>query len=214
MSKVQSRAYFLAIFMAVFALAIYVTPTIGRTGGRPNQTFEDIPLHVGDWGGERGDFDEVTKAALPSAALFLAEYVNSSGDLVQLAIIYGQDLGDFHQPEYCLEGQGWRTLEKRHFSLKEKDGFTHTAVEMHQTMSLQDQIVIYWFATEGKATTELGKHKIKVSFDRIFSKKVKPSALIRFIAPVRTDPERASKAARELASEIGPTIREVLQATP
>ena len=210
MRKVQSRAYFLVAFVAIFAAAMNWAPTVGGTTGRPNESFAEIPMEVGEWGGERGSFDENTQNVLPTCALFLAEYVNKKGDLVQVSIVYGRDLGDFHQPEYCLEGQGWRTTQKRSLQIRESDGFTHPAEELRQRTSYEDQVVLFWFATEGKAVTTLGKHKIRVYVDRLISRQVKPSALVRFIAPVRTDESSASAATLELARQVGPYIREVL----
>lgn len=198
------------VFSAVFAVVLNWMPAMGRASGRPNETFDEIPMSIGDWGGERGSFDENTMNALPSCALFTADYVNSRGEMVQLSIVYGRDLGDFHQPEYCLEGQGWKTTHKRALTITEEDGTKHRAVELHQSMAHQDQVVLYWFATEGKAATTLGKHKIKVYLDRLLSRQVRPSALVRFIAPVRSDQSSASAAAHDLATKMGPLIRKML----
>ena len=194
----------------MWVVTLYRLPTIAGTSQRPNETFAEIPMDIGEWGGEKGTFDDATRQVLTSCDLFLAEYVNKKGEMVQLTIVYGRDLGDFHQPEYCLEGQGWRTIGKRLLTIKEVDDFEHQAVELYQRTSFQDQVVIFWFASEGEAATTLGKHKMSVYFDRLLTRRVKPSALIRFIAPIRTDESSTSDAVMQLARILGPYIRKVL----
>lgn len=113
MRQTQLHAYILIAMLGV-ALAGILSAKPLTLSGRPKTDFGMIPMAMDGWNGVRGGFDAQTKKLLPSCSLLHVPYTNlQRASAVELAVVYGTDLGDFHQPETCLQGSGLRILSKR-----------------------------------------------------------------------------------------------------
>jgi EpsI family protein len=211
MRKLQIYAFILTgIFLLWLGAHAVIQPTQGA--GKVIESFSEIPLTVGDWTGEDYPMDEVSIKFLPNCSLFNRIYSNSGGYSSNLTMVYGVDLGDFHQPEFCLEGQGWKrtTLE----SVEIKSQKPHKAIMLTMTGDYQNIVVLYWFASRGSTSVVLGRHKYKEFLERLSNKSLQPSALVRFISPIEGDLEQTKRHTLELAEELDPHIMKMLSKPP
>lgn len=206
MSKIQLNAL---VLIVVLSLSLYGAKSGKRlsTEGRPNTTFEAIPLHLNEWSGIESRFSEDNYRLLPSASLLLRYYEHDEYPLTELAIVYGTDLGDFHQPEFCLEGQGLRTLDKKGVRVQAEDESVD-AVAMIMDSSFGKRAFLYWFASEGATDTSLGNYKIKIFFDRLRGRTVQPSAMIRLSTEVPFSDQDAIDQLVVFAEEFWPYLKE------
>jgi len=191
MSKLQLHALILAV---IFGLAIVGTKFGGplTIKGQPNTKFGKIPLELAGWVGTDKGFDQGTMDALPTCSLLLRYYVHEDVySPLELAVVYGADLGDFHQPEFCLEGQGMRTISKGKICINNGDGASFEAVKVVMNSEYGRRAFVFWFYSEGISSTSLGKYKVKVFLSRLLTRNVRPSAMIRLSTDVVDTDEEA-----------------------
>ncbi len=179
------------------ALTLAGTKAVAPTKtGRVTTDFSAIPFEFAGWTTlDDPGFDDESKRLLPSSSLMRRFYEHSDYDgAVELAIVYGADLGNFHQPEICLEGQGWRGQSSRMVRIKNTDGSSFDAMSLIMTHEAQGRTAfLYWFMSEGTISTSLGNYKTKVLVNRLMLREVHPSAMIRLSAPAANGDEDATK---------------------
>lgn len=206
MSKIQLNAVavtllLLAVLFGARLREITLLPA-------PQSRFEKIPLHLGDWIGRDSEFDEKTRQQLPSASLLYRFYERPT-DIVSsnMAIVFATDLGDFHQPEVCLEGQGLKTVTKGVVRIKDGKGGTFEAVTLVTEADYQRRVFLFWFYSNGEASTSLGSYKIRILKDRLMGKVVRRSAMIRLDTSVVDTEEEAISRLVQLANDSVPYLR-------
>lgn len=182
MLKTQLRAYGLAVILGLTLLTIKSAKPL-RVEGRTKTDFSRIPMEIGGWTGRNGRFDDSTYEVLSSCSLLVRFYERQDSPPIDLAIVYGTDLGDFHQPEMCLEGQGLRLVNKRKITITADKDVFH-AVSLLTEGDFDRRAFIYWFAGKGRTSSFLGNYKVEVLFQRLRVKKIQPNALIRFSTEV------------------------------
>src|SRR3984957_10333156 len=113
-------------------------------------SFEQFPMRLGDWRGHRSSLDGIYSDALKLDDYVLADYLDHSGDVVNLYIAYynSQRKGEAaHSPRSCLPGGGWQMHD---FGQRELAGVlvnghplrvNRTLIEMGN----ERQLVYYWF---------------------------------------------------------------------
>jgi EpsI family protein len=211
MRKVQSYAFLLAgIFILWFAAEARIKPTEGK--GRIIEDFKEIPLQIGSWSGVDIPMDDVTLKALKHCAFLNREYEDEHGYDCYITMVYGVDLGDFHQPEVCMQGQGWKIISSR--SVKVSSEKPHRAMIVHMVNDEGHIVMLYWFASKDGATTALGSHKVFAFSERLKNRELKPSALVRLISPIEGDVKDAEKTALGLAAVADPYIMKTLADPP
>jgi len=214
MSKIQLNACIvIVLFLLVTAAVQSVKPF--KLEGRQRTDFSAIPLKIGDWTGRQTEVDQRTKDMLPSCSLLMRFYERDY-DLspVGFTVIYGSDLGDFHQPEVCLEGQGLRTVSKGVVKIPDGEGGAFDAVRLITEADYRRQVFVFWFYTKGMSSTSLGRYKLNMLMDRMFMRKIQPSAMIRLstvVADTETE-EDAMIRAINLASTVLPYLKRELDA--
>lgn len=213
MSKVQLHALIVVALLVLTAVATRAVrpPTME---GAPNTSFSKIPLHFGEWTGSNDQFDDTTRQNLPSASLLLRFYKrNYEISPVGLAIVYGTDLGDFHQPEVCLEGQGLQSVSKSIVKIKDGKGGTFDAVSLiTEDTNYRRQAFVFWFYTEGEPSTSLGRYKVNMLMDRLFMRRIRPSAMIRLSTVVANSEEESTAQLVQFASEVFPYLKQEFDA--
>lgn len=214
MSKVQLHSYIVIVLLLAVTGAVKLAKPL-RLAGAPTTDFSRIPMAVGGWTGENGEFDERTYEMLPSASLLMRYYARDY-DLspVALGIVYGTDLGDFHQPEVCLEGQGLRAISKGTVRIKDGKGGSFPAVSLITEANYRRQVFVFWFYAEGVSSISLGQYKISILFSRLMMRKVQPSALIRFSTVVADGESESDAMGRvvQLADALFPYVKRELDA--
>ena len=211
MSSIQINIYILVAVLILAVIGNHAFPPIVDIQGRINEDFHAIPSTIGEWTGYDLKFDQATYDALPSCSLLLRIYTNPSDEEVDLAIVYGKDLGDFHQPEVCLQGQGWNIKTRRHCLIRIARGKTLSAVRLFMSNNYEDRVTVYWFAAPSITSTELGRHKIGLYLDRLAGhREIQPTALIRASSGVSGSEEEAYKRVEEIVSLLVPYFDKIL----
>lgn len=216
MSKIQLHSTVLIVLFGLTIAATYAKKPL-TIAGRPQTDFARIPMEIDGWYGTELTWDEMTLNALPSASLLRRSYTHESDPYtVELAIVYGTDLGDFHQPEVCLTGQGWRTLHSFPVRIATRDGesFVANNVIMEHGQGFRNAFM-YWFYSRGIVSTSLGSYKLRMLRDRILGTGVEPSAMIRLSTEVYgEDDKEATEHLRAFAEAAAPYIREEFSVEP
>jgi len=193
-------------------LALSIVGT--RAAKLPFQTaektnFAHIPMNLDKYTGVNQDFGEATRLALPSASLLARDYSLPNESKISLAIVYAVDLGEFHQPEYCLEGDGIRPVQKGIVSIKGRNGDPFDAVSLITESDFGKDAFIYWFTSEGITSTSLGNYKMRIFMDRLRGKPLRPSALVRVSAAVKdNDVNSALEDLKRFAEKLVPCLDE------
>jgi EpsI family protein len=216
MSKIQINAIVLAV-LCVFWLTVARRVSVSSVGGKIVESFNAIPLKIGDWRSspEKSEVTSTDKR-LATCSVLNREYTNSSGDIGVLTIVYGTSLGDLHQPEICLGGQGWSITSQRKTTLRPK-GKSSFPVMMSRMLNDdvgKEQVALYWFESKEGKTTLLPSHKIRVYLARFRGGSVEGSALIRILVPLVGDDAEAEAAATDLARAASPYIETMLAKPP
>lgn len=208
MSRFQLHAVILIILCG---LTLAATKAVAPTQkGRVTTDFSAIPLEFAGWTIlDNPGFDDETKRLLPSSSLMLRIYEHPDyPESVQFAIVYGTDLGNFHQPEICLEGQGWRGQSKKLVQVKD-GGTSFDAMSLIMTHEMQGRTAfLYWFMSEGATSTSLGNYKTRVLVNRLLLREVHPSAMIRLSTTVAESDEKAVEELIAFAEAVVPFMKE------
>ena len=208
MSKFQLHAL---VIIVLCGLTLAGTKAVAPTQkGRVTTDFSAIPLEFGDWSIlQVRDFDDGTKRLLPSSSLMLRDYEHAdySGS-TEIAIVYGVDLGNFHQPEICLEGQGWRSQTRRLVRIKNPDGSSFNSMSLIMANENAGRTAfLYWFMSEGTTSTSLGNYKTRVLVNRLLMRAVQPSAMIRLSTPVIGSDDDAVNVLADFAQQVLPFLK-------
>lgn len=209
MQRLQIYACLVTAIMVGWAVLVGVVPSMSA-GLRVDEDFSEIPLSIGKWdGAEGGEFDDKTYRLLPTCSLLSRDYIDDLGNRVNLSIVYGRELGDFHQPEICMEGVGWKRTGSRQLWLKPKDGKQHKATVITMTNDFQDIVMVYWFYMGGDLAPSMGKEKLRALVQGLVFGKLSTSAMVKFTAPVIVDEESAEESAVRLAELLDRPIIEM-----
>lgn len=209
MSKVQLHACILIVVLGFASIAAkFMSPL--TLGGSSGTSFSKIPLNFAGWNGEQSEFDEETRSQLPSASLLLRYYMHDSYDSpVELAIVYGTDFGSFHQPEFCLEGQGMRRVKSTKVRISGGDGTEYETASAIMESDYDRYAFVYWFLSEGVSSTSLGNYKVRLLIDGLRrGRKIEPSAMIRLSTRVVNTDEQAIGQLVHFAEDITPYIKQ------
>lgn len=206
MSKIQLHAYILAVVLGLALLTVKSSRPLAMEG-RVNTDFHKIPMDIDGWVGSEGRFDEQTYKLLPSCSLLVRYYEHQDYPTVDLAIVYGTDLGDFHQPEYCLQGQGLAIIDKKKVTITTKEG-SFPAVGLITESDAGRRAFVFWFGGSGNTSTFLGNFKIRLFLDRLRIRKIRPSAMIRLSTEVTDTDQDATDRLAKFIEGIYPYLKQ------
>ncbi len=178
----------------------------------PRVSLANVPLHIGEWRGR----DDVPLTPEMVEAAGVDDYVNRlyvtpSRRAVSLYIGYyaSQRQGDtIHSPQNCLPGAGWQPVAsaRRAFSTPA------ATVEVNDVLiqkGLDRAEVLYWYQGRGHTIASEYANKLWLMLDAARLHRT-DGALVRIIAPVAGDPERARADAAAFAAALLPHLsREV-----
>lgn len=141
----------------------------------------DFPLTIGEWKAEDLPLEEHVYELLETRNLIMREYANTSGDSINLYIIYSRDNRKVsHPPEICLQGEGGVVTEKLSFPISPAITATRLILEKDGIR----QAVVYWYKAGADYTNNYLEQQLKVSGSRLVGKK--PSlALIRVVTLIQ-----------------------------
>ena len=211
MSKIQLHSFILAVILGLTSVAMKSSKPLAVD--RPQTDFSKIPMEIDGWVGTNSRFDDATYQLLSSCSLLVRFYQHQIHPTVDLAIVYGTDLGDFHQPEICLEGQGLRIVDKHKITIRTDEG-AFQAISLLTESDFGRRAFVFWFAGEGQTSTFLGNYKMKVLFQRLRIRKIEPSALVRFSTEVVDSDQEATDRLVGFIKSVYPYLKLEIEATP
>jgi len=199
---------------ALLLVFIVVTTAIPRpTEVFPARaSFVQFPMEIGDWRGHPQALEAVFTDQLKLDDYLLADYVNSSGNGVNLYIAYydSQRKGEaVHSPRSCLPGGGW---QMRDFGQRELQNVSIGGRPLRVNRSLiefgnQRQVVYYWFQQRGRIIDNEFAVKWYLFWDALTRHRT-DGALVRVITPLPAAGSEAEADRRltDLVSRFAPDL--------
>ncbi|MEN6522033.1 MAG: exosortase-associated EpsI family protein [Armatimonadota bacterium] len=202
------------IVTVVLVCSAALVSTASRAGTmRIKEDYKDIPMKAAQWNGENGDPDVASMKILTTASILTRRYNNDMGDVVDLSIVYAQNIGDLHQPEKCMEGTGFRRSTRIPVWITPNNGKKHEATLVVFTDSTGSEIImIYWFYIDGKAVPNMGNKSS--AFWHFLWSGAKPCAMIKYTTTSITGVDDAKRVSLSLASYIDSSVLDVVKGTP
>jgi len=163
-------------------------------------SFAEFPLQFAGWHGRASSLDGVYSEALKLDDYLLADFVDESGDVVNLYIAYynSQRKGEAaHSPRSCLPGGGWQMHDfgQRDLVNVRINGRTLRVNRTLIEMGDQRQLVYYWFQQRGRVITNELAVKWYLFWDALTNHRT-DGAMIRVITPLSPSAPPASADAR------------------
>jgi exosortase D (VPLPA-CTERM-specific) len=180
-------------------------------------SFEQFPMQVGDWRGHRSSLDGIYSDALKLDDYVLADYLDHSGDMINLYIAYynSQRKGEAaHSPRSCLPGGGWQMHD---FGQVELAGISMNGRPLRVNRTLiemgdQRQLVYYWFQQRGRVITNEFAVKWFLFWDALTVHRT-DGAMVRIISPVSSTTPVAS-ADRDITNLIASMAPDLVRYVP
>jgi hypothetical protein len=217
MSKIQISAIALLCMTVLWVAAMRRIPQ-PSADARVVDSFTAIPSRVGNWSSvvDSSSISQRQKE-LPTASLLNRTYTNGQGSQATLSIVYCTSLGDLHQPEYCLGGQGWSAADKASPVIHPKgaEPFASMMSWIQNEATGQESVALYWFNSRLVKDTLLPWFKMKVYWCRIRGVELESVALVRImVSTTAGDRDLAKKAAVDFGGHISPYIDSMMSSPP
>jgi exosortase D (VPLPA-CTERM-specific) len=175
-------------------------------------SFDRFPMQLGDWRGHKSSLEGIYSDELKLDDYVLADYVDHTGDVVNLYIAYynSQRKGEAaHSPRSCLPGGGW---QMRDFGQVQLSGVLMNGRPLRANRSLielgnQRQLVYYWFQQRGRLITNEFAVKWYLFWDALTAHRT-DGAMVRVITPLlpTTSMASADQHIEDLISKIAPNL--------
>lgn len=163
----------------------------------------EFPITTGEWQGKDLPLSEQDYAILETKNLFVRDYKNAQGSVVQLYVVYSEDNRKVsHPPEVCYMGGGVTIIDKSLVRL------TPTIPAIKMTVEGKDyrQIVVYTFKAGDIYTAQYTQQQWKVVIDRLLGKRT-AGALIRFSTNIKNNQsQEAFDLIKSFCKEIEPLL--------
>lgn len=215
MSRFQIYAIILAVITVGWATMITLNPAIS-TGLRIAEDFHGVPMNISGWHAEATHTPDAASVydQLRTCSLLSRKYYGPNNEEVDLSIVMGLELGDFHQPEVCMGGAGWRAIKKDTVMLHPASGTPHegTLVTLRNDM-VGDIYMLYWFYMAGRVSPTLGGSKLKQAFTTMFTKP-QPCSMVKFVSIIGSDENESKKAVITMSDMLEPDIVTVARKAP
>lgn len=147
-----------------------------------------FPVVIDKWNGEEGVvFEEGVVNVLRVRDYLMRRYVDPLGHSLWLYIGYWDTQrkgAQMHSPKHCLPGGGWEPLEAVRVAIPV--GGRHGTIEVNRYLIQKDQhqqLVLYWYQSQGRAVASEVSAKLQLVKNAIFSNRT-DGALIRVTSPV------------------------------
>ncbi len=168
---------FLAI-SGVVALIAYLPARVDITSRTKVASF---PMNIGDWKAEEIKLDESVFRILETRNLFVRDYKNKRGEVVQLYVVYSEDNRKVsHPPEVCLMGSGGNVANK---AIVDMPG-NIKGVKLIVEYGPNQEMIVYWYKAGKFFTPNYLRQQAHVVIDRMLGKRT-AGALIRVSAAVK-----------------------------
>ena len=147
----------LAIALFAVHLGSRVEPTPALSGNR----LASLPIDVGGWHGEDGEWTAETVTAIGAEDWLLRRYQDAAGDSVWLYVGFHNSVSfggaSPHSPRLCYPGQGWTVLDATIERIPLPDGASIDVNRLLVQKDLEQRVVLYWLQWGAEVTTERGE---------------------------------------------------------
>lgn len=215
MRRVYVFTAVLMVLMVGWAILAYSMPYINPSR-RIVEDFSGVPLKVEGWNGTNMPPKIGDLRILSTASILSRVYENEMGDQAWVSILFGLDLGDFHQPEVCLKGTGLAVTGSKIVTIRPKGLPAHKAALLTLTHERGEGegVMLYWFYIAGRSVPVMGGSKVRALWDQMFGEGIKPSAKVMIQMFPIYDRDSAEKLVIDLAEKLEPSMHEVLSKKP
>jgi EpsI family protein len=174
----------------------------------PRQPLTALPLTIGGWTGrDAAPFADDVLEQLGADDYVNRNYVGDSGVPISLYVGYyaSQRQGDsIHSPQNCLPGAGWQPVEAGVFGLGPRG--RQVSVNRYVVQKgLDRQVVLYWYEGRGRVIANEYVNKFWLMLDAARLHRT-DAGLVRLIAPVLSDPARATEDAAAFGAALLPYL--------
>jgi len=161
-----------------------------------------IPLVIENWYGRELTMDERTFQILETRDAIMREYVDPSGGIVLLSVVFAQNNRKVaHPPEVCFAGGGWERMEK----MKDESGGMRVNRLVLQKGS-QKQVVLYLYKSGDKFTHNYYAQQINIILNSMLKRNTS-SALIRISAyTINDNVEETLSLIKRFADDLMPVL--------
>jgi EpsI family protein len=199
------------VIVLLIATQLY-TASADREARVPRQPLARMPLQIGPWNGrDASPFADDVLEQLGADEYVNRNYVGHSGVPVALYVGYyaSQRQGDtIHSPRNCLPGAGWQPIETGMFRMHA--GEREVAVNRSVVQNgLDRDVVLYWYQGRGRIIANEYVNKFWLMLDAARLHRT-DGGLVRLIAPVVSDPVRATEDAAAFGAALMPYLSRYL----
>jgi EpsI family protein len=215
MPRFQIYACIVAVVIIAWASIVCVTPfTDPRL--RITEDFHTIPMTIPGWSGIDQAPDVRSLGILTTCSILGRSYKDNQGNEVGLSIVYGRDLGDFHQPENCMRGAGWTVTGLQTVEMHPKGLPAHkaTLVTLQNESQMEEMMMVYWFYMAGQISPTMNKNKVAAILEGFGKKGLQPSAMVKFYATISMDNAYARKNIMEVGETLEASILDTVKKQP
>ncbi len=178
---------------------------------KPNKSFSEFPLEIGDWKGKKSELDQNVYNILGVEDYILANYRKKSNEMVNLYVGFyqSQKEGDIiHSPKNCMPGAGWNIAKSSIESVKMKNtGKSINVIMLSLQKGAEKQIVLYWFQSRGRIISSEYMQKIWLVIDSV-TKQRTDGSFVRLISPVIVYEQKTYQLLKEFANQVYPVLNE------
>jgi EpsI family protein len=176
------------------------------------KSFDQFPLTIGDWTGERQFMEQQFVNALHFGDYIMINYRNPEGRQINFYTAYykSQRKGEgTHSPETCLPGSGWTFEHSGLVSIDTGKGQVMRISRAFMTKGDERQLVYFWFPQRGRILTSLYQVKLYSFWDALIKKRT-DGALVRVITPLAEteDLEKAEERLINFVKLVNPLIEQ------
>lgn len=143
----KSFTLIVIILLVTFAVTLMIRFYRPASAGAVN--FDDFPLQLGDWQGDRDTVSATVLELLNPQDIFSATYVNRQGVKIHLLFDYFSSDASFggpHSPRNCLPGSGWVITETVPNDLQ-LDNHRIEANRFELRLQERQQVMDFWYVT-------------------------------------------------------------------
>jgi hypothetical protein len=158
--------------------------------------------------GAKSDPEPVTDlelAALPKDTTFARRIYTVDKDFTPVigVVLMGSDRSSIHQPQFCLEGQGWHIDQTERVPLRIEQPYPYdlTAIKLTTSRSVADDyshggiirgIYVYWFVSADNITAEQGARMWSIAKTMVEKRVLERWAYISYFIPCLPGTEEAT----------------------
>lgn len=197
--------YIVIIVLAIVTTIGFMNYLPARFDAAEGIRVEKFPTTVGEWTSTEIPLSERDYEILETKNLFMRDYENSKGQVVNFYLIYSEDNRKVsHPPEVCYMGSGVTIADKTQTQITDSIRANKLLVEMADSR----QIVVYWYKAGDLHTNNYLRQQLKTVIDRTFGKRTS-GALIRLSVDLKDGDEDAGlELIRSFFAEVEPILDE------